>query len=287
MSQRYSEDVEAGCDIAKEVGMTAWSIGSTLSIGLLAVSIAKGKFPITKVGNWLTNLTFNAKSPIKTAVNNLYSVVKQQDKVTVRKFHQALINGNLKSFLEYPQNKALKEAAEPLLAELGKIGRQGVSEAVAAEKKKDISSIFSELFASHFKQTPLAKWTRNMFAQCTKIWAKSKANKTGTEIPKELQEELGMNFNYKNYKTLINTGLVAGVPVLGVIIGVPYAFNAWLTSIQKKAGKIGIMKAMDKIDDPRVFVTENSADNIQAKPVAAAEITHEENNSNLLKKFKN
>ncbi|MFQ8625893.1 MAG: hypothetical protein ACLSA2_05130 [Candidatus Gastranaerophilaceae bacterium] len=84
MSQRYSEDVEAGCDIAKEVGMTAWSIGSTLSIGLLAVSIAKGKFPITKVGNWLTNLTFNAKSPIKTAVNNLYSVVKQQDKVTVK-----------------------------------------------------------------------------------------------------------------------------------------------------------------------------------------------------------
>lgn len=55
----------------------------------------------------------------------------------------------------------------------------------------------------------------------------------------------------------------------------------------EKAGKIGIMKAMDKIDDPRVFVTENSADNIQAKPVAAAEITHEENNSNLLKKFKN
>lgn len=95
MSQRYSEDVEAGCDIAKEVGMTAWSIGSTLGIGLLAISIAKGKFPIAKIGNWLTNVTFDAKSPIKSAVNNLYSVVKQQDKVTVHKFQKALVTGEL------------------------------------------------------------------------------------------------------------------------------------------------------------------------------------------------
>lgn len=73
------------------------------------------------------------------------------------------------------------------------------------------------------------------------------------EIPKDIQEKLGMNFNYKNYKTLINTGIVASVPLLGTIIAVPYAFNAWLTDIQKKAGKIGIMKAMDKIDDPRVL----------------------------------
>lgn len=287
MSQRYSEDVEAGCDIAKEVGMTAWSIGSTLGIGLLAVSIAKGKFPITKLGNWLTNLTFEAKSPIKTAVNNLYSVVKQQDKVTVRKFHQALINGNLKSFLEYPQNKALKEAAEPLFEELGKIGNKGLADSVASGGKKDISKVFSELFAEHFKKTPLAKWTRSMISQSTKLWAKSKANKVGAEIPKEVQEQLGMNFNYKNYKTLINTGLVAGVPVLGVIIGIPYAFNAWLTSIQKKAGKIGIMKAMDKIDDPRVFVTENPVDITQPKPVEVLDKPIEENNSNLLKKFKN
>ena len=147
MSQRYSEDVEAGCDIAKEVGMTAWSIGSTLGIGL---------FPIAKIGNWLTNVTFDAKSPIKSAVNNLYSVVKQQDKVTVHKFQKALVTGELKSFLEYPQNKALKDAAEPLLAELGKIGNQGLTDAVS-KGDKDISKVYSELLKKHFKQTPVAK----------------------------------------------------------------------------------------------------------------------------------
>ena len=280
MSQRYSEDVEAGCDIAKEVGMTAWSIGATLSLGLLGVSILKGKFPIAKIGNWLSNITFDAKSPIKKAVNNLYSVVKQQDKVTVHKFQKALVTGELKSFLEYPQNKALKDAAEPLLAELGKIGNQGLTDAVS-KGDKDISKVYSELLKKHFKKTPVAKWTRNMISQCTKLWAKSKANKAGAEIPKEIQEQLGMNFNYKNYKTLINTGAVAGIPILGVIIGIPYTFNAWLTSIQKKAGKIGIMKAMDKIDDPRVFVSEHTPQEAQEK----TKNTLENNESNLLKKL--
>ena len=283
MSQRYSEDVEAGCDIAKEVGMSLWSIGSMLGLGFLAASVIKGKFPITKVGNWLTNLTFDAKSPIKSAVNDVYEVVKKSDKVTVQKFQKALVSGNLKSFLEYPQNKKLKEAVEPLLAELGKIGRQGLTDAVAAEKKKDISSIFSELFASHFKQTALAKWTRNMISQCTKLWAKSKAAKADVEISKEVQEQLGMNFNYKNYKTLINTGLVAGVPLLGTIIAIPYAFNAWLTSIQKKAGKIGIMKAMDKIDDPRVFASEIQP---QTEPQPLKLNNQAANSGNLLEKVK-
>ena len=65
-----------------------------------------------------------------------------------------------------------------------------------------------------------------------------------------------MDFTYKNYNTLINTGIAAALPILGIIFAVPYAFNAWLTNIQKKAGKIGIMKAMDKIDDPRIFASE-------------------------------
>ena len=150
-----------------------------------------------------------------------------------------------------------------------------------------MAAVFSELFKSHFKQTAVAKWTRNMVAQSTKLWAKKKASNADVEIPKDIQEKLGMNFNYKNYKTLINTGIVASVPLLGTIIAVPYAFNAWLTDIQKKAGKIGIMKAMDKIDDPRVFASETTATTNptktpQPKPTQVAENT----NSQLLDKFK-
>ena len=67
-----------------------------------------------------------------------------------------------------------------------------------------------------------------------------------------------------NYKTLIGTGAVAGAPILGVMFAVPYMFNTWLTNVQKKAGKIGIMKAMENIDYPRVF-----ADKINPAKAAA------------------
>ena len=284
MSQRYSEDVEAGSEIAKELGVTLWSIGSILGLRFIGASVIKGKFPITKLVNWLTNLTFDSKSSIKQAVNNVYSVVKKQDKATVQNFQQAIVKGNLKIFLGDPKNKDLKNAVEPLLAEFKKIGTQGVANSVVNGNKKGMSEILLELFASHFKQTILAKWTRNMITQCTKLWVKSKAAKADVEIPKDLQEKLGMNFNYKNYKTLINTGIAAGVPILGVIFAVPYAFNAWLTNIQKKAGKIGIMKAMDNIDDPRVFASDISS--VPSQDTQTNSAGGNIDSGNLLEKFR-
>lgn len=287
MSQRYSEDTEAGTEIAKEIASSAWSVGTILGSAFLAVSVIKGKFPLVKVANWLTNLSFDAKSPIKLAMNNINNVVKNSDKKTVQKFQESIVNGNLKNFLGYERNKAFKEAVEPLFEEFAKIGTEGIANSIANGGKKDMAAVFSELFKSHFKQTAVAKWTRNMVAQSAKLWAKKKASNADVEIPKDMQEKLGMNFNYKNYKTLINTGIVASVPLLGTIIAVPYAFNAWLTDIQKKAGKIGIMKAMDKIDDPRVFASETTATTNptktpQPKPTQVAENT----NSQLLDKFK-
>lgn len=283
MSQRYSEDVEAGTEIAKELASSAWSIGSITGLGFLAASVMKGKFPIVKVGNWLTNIAFDSKSSIKLAINNLNNVLKNSDKKTVQKFQEALVTGRINHFLGYKQNQAIKEAIEPLVEEFKKIGVNGLTQAIG-ENNKDVSTIFAELFRSHFKQTAIAKWTRNMLSQGTKLWAKNKAYQLGVEVPKEVQEQLGMNFNYKNYKTLINTGLVTSVPILGTIFAIPYAFNAWLTNIQKKAGKIGIMKAMDKIDDPKIFATETpqSSSNETKEPQVVAKNT----NTKLLDKFK-
>ena len=72
--------------------------------------------------------------------------------------------------------------------------------------------------------------------------------------------------------------------MLGVIFAVPYAFNAWLTNIQKKAGKIGIMKAMDKIDDPRVFASDIYPVSSQNAQTNSGNGNIE--NGNLLEKFK-
>lgn len=247
MSQRYSEDTEAGCDIAKQIGISVWSLGSIGAAALLGFSIAKGKFPIVKLVNKLTNMTFKSDSHIKKAINGFYDVLKSQGKKTVKEFQHALVQGKLKDFLAKPENKPVQKAIAPIVAEFSSV-----------TASKDSAKAVNDILQPHLKQTRLAKWTRNMIEDCSNLWAKQKGLK-GTK-----------EFNYKNYKTLINTGLVAGVPVLGIIFAIPYAFNAWLTNIQKKAGKIGIMKAMDKIDDPRVFASEQP----------------ETQNSNLLSKFK-
>ena len=253
MSQRYSEDVEAGSEIFKEFVSILWGITTGAAIALLGISVAKGKFPIIKAGNWLTNLTFDSKSSIKAAVNKINEITKKSDKAAVREFQKSIVRGTYAEFAKNPKNTELKSAVDNLLSELGKIGNQGLENAMQGKTDTDMAKVFSELFEGHLKQTPAAKWIRRLLAQSGKLWVKSKANNFDVIIPKDIQEKLGMNFTYQNYNTLINTGIVAALPILGLIYSVPYAFNSWLTNIQKKAGKIGIMKAMEKIDDPRVF----------------------------------
>ena len=176
----------------------------------------------------------------------------------MQEFQKSIIKGRLDDFVKNPQNAEFKIAIDNLLLEIGQIGNQGLSKITSGNSEKDSTKIFSELFNKHLKQTPIAKWMRNLLAQSGKLWVKSKINKTDIKIPKETQEKLGLNFTYKNYSTLINTGILASVPILGIMYSVPYAVNAWLTNIQKKAGKIGIMKAMEKIDDPRVFAPQEN-----------------------------
>ena len=258
MSQRYSEDIEAGSEIFKETIGTLWSCSVGIGTAVLTIITLKGKFPIVKLGNWLTNLTFDSKSSIRKAINNINNIAKKSDKTTVQEFQKSIIKGRLDDFVKNPQNAEFKTAIDNLLLEIGQIGNQGLSKITSGNSEKDSTKIFSELFNKHLKQTPIAKWMRNLLAQSGKLWVKSKINKTDIKIPKETQEKLGLNFTYKNYSTLINTGILASVPILGIMYSVPYAVNAWLTNIQKKAGKIGIMKAMEKIDDPRVFAPQEN-----------------------------
>lgn len=284
MSQRYSEDVEAGTDIAKEVGVSIWTIGSMSALAAAAILTSKGKFPLHKIIKGISSMSLDKNSKLKTAIDKVYDAVKG-DKNLKQKLNYAIAHGNFSELKEIPK---LKEPLSELSAEFGSI----------AVKLKDGKKPAMEALKAHFKKGAIAKWFRSFTYQCLKLWGKNKSSSMGIELPKEVAENL--KFNYKNYNTLINTGIVAGAPVLGIIIGVPYAFNAWLTNIQKKAGKIGIMKAMEKIDDDRVFVnheknlTPSDASTTSAKaPVEAqnsVRITAKNEgaveNSNLLTRFR-
>lgn len=270
MSQRYSEDVEAGTEIAKELVMSMWTLGSLAGIAALTILTSKGKLPIHKIIKGISTMSLDKNSGIKKAIDKMYDAVKG-DKNLKQKINYAIAHGDFDEIKGIPK---LKEPLAELFEEFGKI-------AIPADgnfTKKE----FMEKFASHLKKGPIAKWFRNMTFEISKIWTKNKASKLGIELPQEAKDALKPNKGF-----LISTGAVAAAPLLSVIIGVPYAFNAWLTNIQKKAGKIGIMKAMEKIDDPKVFVNHNALPEQQPTVQAAAEIQNEPPmTSNLLDKFK-
>lgn len=260
MSQRYSEDIEATTEIAKSTASNLWQLGWMAGVALLGVGVAKGKISLVKPTKWLTNLTFAPNSSIRTSINKISDNLLKSNKKVRAEFQQALLSGDkkLKPFLENPQHSELKSAIDELMAEIGKLGKEGVEKMTATGNTKQAGDVYKELFNSHLKQTKVAKWTRNLLTEFAKLKTKSKAKSMGVEIPKEVQEQLGLN-GIKNYKTLAWTGAIAGIPLLVPLFAVPYMFNAWLTDIQKKAGKIGVMKAMNSLDDPRIFANQNRA----------------------------
>ena len=229
MSQRYSEDIEAASDIIKNVFSEVWSLLSVGGMGLIGIAVAKGKFPVSKIVNTVVNMGFKKDSAIRTNINDFYNILKQ-DKSLMLEFQNAVVHGNFNLFIKSSIAKDLRPIYERFLQEIGIIFA-GVNPAVP--------ETFKGILNDHLKQGVVAKYVRNLVLQSSELYLKNK-----NDVP------LG---KISDYKTLIGTGAVTGIPIIGTIIAIPYMLNAWLTDIQKKAGKIGIMKAMEKIDDPRVF----------------------------------
>lgn len=263
MSQRYSEDIEAGTEIAKQAFGMLWGIGSAVATGALAMAFVNGKLPVDKIIKKFSNLSLDKESQFRKLVDKGYAMIKE-DKNLRKDFNKILDDGT-ENFKKYPE---FKKVFDEFKVEAQKVMLQ------SADKKSLMGAL-----EPHFKKGFWSKWGRNLVFDIGKLKLKSGAEKAGiTDTPDWLK------VNYKNYKTLWNTSFVAGLPLLGAIIGVPYSFNAWLTNIQKKAGKIGVMKAMENIDDPRLFVNENES--IQ-QPAAAPVIGNQAGGSgNLLNKFK-
>jgi len=263
MSQRYSEDIEAGCNILKQIVGNVWSVGSTVAMLGGMTAFSKGKFPVAKTVNTIVNIGFKKESSIRKGINSIYSVLRK-DKKLMHKFQLAISRGNLEYFLSKPEAEEVSDVVSQFILN---------NSSVFTELKNSKSrTALIEYIKPQLKDGFFAKWVRNLFNEGTNLYKKVKF---GDEIPAAIQEGTGMN-GWKNYKTLIGTGTVAATPVLGILIGAPYAFYAWLTDIQKKSGKIGIMKAMEKIDDPRVFAPQEP---VEVKEPSTTEIK----STNLLK----
>lgn len=274
MSQRYSEDVEAGSEIAKNIIDNVWGIASTGALAYAGYAFTKGKFPVANIVNKITNIGLKKESSIRIAVNNFYKALK--DNNLTQKF-QLSITGGLKGiskFIQSDEAKVLSPAFNDLTKELGTLYNP-----MAITKPEGLKSAIEP----HLKQGMISKWFRNLVLESAEIYSRYKLKDTdsGKSILNTLPKR-----EFSDYKTFIGTGAVAGLPIIGTIFAVPYMVNAWFTDVQKKAGKIGIMKAMEKIDDPRVFADENikvqTIDKTQAKNNSA----NKKAQNNIFREFK-
>lgn len=261
MSQRYSEDIEAGTEIAKQAFGTVFGLLYSAAIAGLGIALLKGKLPIDKLIKTFSNLTIDKNSPFREIIDKGYNLLKS-DKNLRKDFNNILING-VDELKKHPEFKKVYDAFEE---ECGKI-------LFNCSDKKTIKEVLN----NHFKKGFIPTWGRHLTFDILKMKSRKSINKLGLEMPEELK------INYGNYKTFWNTIATIGLPVLGSIVAIPYAFNAWLTNIQKKAGKIGIMKAMEKIDDPRLFVNENEPSKKVAEPTT---VQKTQNSTKLLDNFK-
>lgn len=217
--------------------------------------------PIDKLIKTFSNLTIDKNSPFREIIDKGYNLLKS-DKNLRKDFNNILING-VDELKKHPEFKKVYDAFKE---ECGNI-------LFNCSDKKTIKEVLN----NHFKKGFIPTWGRHLTFDILKMKSRKSINKLGLEMPEELK------INYGNYKTFWNTIATIGLPVLGSIVAIPYAFNAWLTNIQKKAGKIGIMKAMEKIDDPRLFVNENEPSKKVAEPTT---VQKTQNSTKLLDNFK-
>ena len=82
---------------------------------------------------------------------------------------------------------------------------------------------------------------------------------------------------------------VAGISWTVFSFAMAYVIQAWLANMQLKAGRLGVMKAMESLDDPAYYAniepTKNTVQTVQTKTSTTVSSTNE--NTNLLEKLKN
>lgn len=258
MSQRYSEDTEAATEIAKQV---ITPIVSVVGYGIpfvITYSLQKGRFPLKGVLKTVSNMVFKKDSSIRTFVTKAFEIINN-DKQLKKDFSKIFVDKNVQ------ERVCTKPELKKLYTELfSENEKQLISKITQVKDKKEFDIIAKELFNKHFKQTAVSKWLRNLLVDIIKLRTniKSRSKSVNNAIIKS-----GPNNNnplnnikkvYNDYKTLSKTLIFGGfVPVLGITVGIPFAISSWMTNVQLKAGRIGIMKAMEEVDNPKLFVNEN------------------------------
>ncbi|MDD3014074.1 MAG: hypothetical protein PHC34_10265, partial [Candidatus Gastranaerophilales bacterium] len=261
MSQRYSEDIEAATQVTMQLVNPIFTLISMGIPSVITVLLLKGKFPLKGLAKTVSKIVLNKESSLRIFIDKASQIINK-DKELKKDFSKIIVDKKVQEkFINHPElNKIYMELIslnEKYLAQIEKIKDKNNPKEIIKNIAKDISD-------EHLKQDPVSKWVKNLLIDIIKLRTNIKFKNKLIEKPikKSAKNKDPLKIItdfYKEYKTLCKSFLLGGfLPVIGIGFGIPFAISSWMTNIQIKAGRIGIMKAMEEIDNPKLFVKDNT-----------------------------
>lgn len=253
-SQKYSENTEAATQLGMQGVSIAISLSSILAPFGIIHAIKQGWIPFTGIIEKLSNWALKDDSPIKQEINKIIEVAKNDKDVlkNLNKLNSEELAKNTK--ITNSAAKIIETFAKDALPDLSK--QMNVSQNPSAEQiLKELPEVLKNIKGSmdkHFKGGFLVKYIRDLATEV--LFLKGVAKEEATKnLPEEFQK-FAKKVGIFDMPTLRKSGIFVIAGGFAGVVAAVYAFQGWLTNIQKKAGKIGVMQAMKKLDSPEIFV---------------------------------
>lgn len=276
-SQNYSESVEAVMEMAQPIVLTAGAMAIASPLIIFGIQLARGKVTAKSVTTKIVSIVSGATNLMKkkffknyingvakhipSAVQNtkLVKVASEEDKAA---FGLALsaINEGVKHF------EISKKLINTGLDELGKNIKNMSNEEVQilmAEKAEQFNNIkfIEKLDISSFDKAYIEK----TLPKIQKIINNIPQEELSTILKSALDEyEKNPDLFIQTIKSgnitkfFITPGLQKSLAIAGVSWAafgaiMTYAIEAWMADLQLKAGRLGVMKALDSLKDPAYY----------------------------------
>ncbi|MCQ2957492.1 MAG: hypothetical protein MJ180_01165 [Candidatus Gastranaerophilales bacterium] len=253
MSQKYSEHMEGAVELGKKSLMILKSIVLMTAFVLPAILLFSDKIHLTNLIKRISNIIFDKDSKVKKNIDEIFDILKQ-DKDLKTRADRFLLVGK-KSRKELLTNPKIATQIQNITQILNNM-------MINPNAKKDF--INNEL-----KHTPFAKWIKNMCSEIgmlivhklkdTPVEAINKIDKE--EVRTALMNLKNTNIPKCKFKSLKLTALFLGIPAFAGIVGISYMLNSFFAHLQKKAGYIGVMKSLKKLDNEKYFAIKEDVKN--------------------------
>lgn len=258
-SQEYSESVEAAAEIAKPAILGLGILGALSPAIIFGIQAARGKIKVNNViekttkfladktgflkGKTVKRYLDNVNKNLAGAATNIKAVTKNGD---LESEFQELTIDTFKSILKNYKDAITQLDEKELLEGISKSDIPSfLKEAIKNSNKKQIDTILDNLekIGNNIPQDDLEK----IFTTFKQMLEKN---------PQEAMEML------KNSGTLKKIFLTKDIKIIGAVAGGTWAslnliltfiFESYLAKLQKEAGRLGVMKAMEELDDARFY----------------------------------